>query len=295
MNTKRNILIAFILNLTFSVLEFAGGLITGSVAIMSDAVHDAGDAISIGISYLCEKKSLQKPDEKYTYGFGRYSVLGAAVSTLILIIGSLAVVAGAVRRLLSPISINYNGMIILALVGICVNSCAAYLTHGKGSLNQKAVMLHMIEDILGWVVVFLGAVFMCFTKLTVIDAVISVGVAVLILVNAAKNLKEILDTLLEKAPCSLDSNAVKKALERIDGVTDVHHIHVWSMDGQNAYVTLHAVTERNGSEVKDMIRQNLKKHGISHVTIELEDENEHCLEKNCFVPNKPCNTHSHHH
>lgn len=295
MKSKRNILITFILNLAFSVFELFGGLITGSIAIISDAVHDAGDALSIGISYLCEKKSKQNPDEKYTYGYVRYSVLGAAVNTVILIIGSLAVVMGAGRRLLSPMSINCNGMILLALIGIAVNSVAVYLTHGKGSLNQKAVMLHMIEDLLGWISVLLGSVIIYFTGFTVIDPIMSVGIAVFILTNAAKNLKESLDILLEKAPCGLDSGEVKKALEKIDGITDVHHIHLWSMDGQNAYVTLHAVTEHNGSEVKNMIRENLIKLGISHVTIELEYENEHCLEKKCIVHNVTYGTHTHHH
>lgn len=295
MKSKRNILIAFMLNLIFSVLELFGGLIIGSVAIVSDAVHDAYDAVSIGLSYICEMKSAKKPDEIYTYGYGRYSVLGAMISTLILLFGSSAVVVSSVRRIFSPMNINYNGMILLSLMGVLVNSFAAYFTHGKGSLNEKAVNLHMLEDVLGWIVVLFGAVLMRFTDTRVIDPLISVGIAVFILTNAAKNLKESLDILLEKAPCGLDSGEVKKALEKIDGITDVHHIHVWSMDGQNAYVTLHAVTEHNGSEVKNMIRENLIKLGISHVTIELEYENEHCLEKKCFVHNVTYGTHTHHH
>lgn len=149
MKTERNIFIAFLLNLSFSVFEFIGGIITGSVAIMSDAVHDIGDAASIGISFFLEKKSKGKPDEKYTYGYARYSVVGGLITTLILLLGSVMVIYNAVNRIIEPTEIDYTGMIIFAVVGVCVNFCAAIFTREGGSLNQKAVNLHMLEDVLG--------------------------------------------------------------------------------------------------------------------------------------------------
>ena len=128
MKTEKNILIAFILNLSFAIFEFFGGVFTGSVAIVSDAIHDVGDATSIGISYFLEKKSKKKPDEKYTYGYLRYSVMGSVITTLILLFGSCAVIYNAVIRIFNPVEINYNGMIIFAVVGVAVNFLAAYLT-----------------------------------------------------------------------------------------------------------------------------------------------------------------------
>ena len=163
MKTERNIFIAFLLNLSFSVFEFIGGIITGSVAIMSDAVHDIGDAASIGISFFLEKKSKGKPDEKYTYGYARYSVVGGLITTLILLLGSVMVIYNAVNRIIEPTEIDYTGMIIFAVVGVCVNFCAAIFTREGGSLNQKAVNLHMLEDVLGWLVVLMGAIVMKFT------------------------------------------------------------------------------------------------------------------------------------
>lgn len=135
MKTERNILIAFILNLAFSIFEFLGGIFTGSVAILSDAVHDIGDAASIGISYILERKSRQKPDEVYTYGYARYSVLGSLITTLILLFGSATVIYHAVRRIMNPTEIHYNGMILLALMGVCMNLGAAILTRHGNSLN----------------------------------------------------------------------------------------------------------------------------------------------------------------
>ena len=153
MKTEKNIFIAFILNLAFSVFEFIGGAISGSVAIMSDAIHDLGDATSIGISYFLEKKSKKKPDDNYTYGYIRYSVIGSIITTAILIVGSIFVILESIKRIINPIQIDYSKMILLAIVGVVVNFIAAYVTKEGDSLNQKSVNLHMLEDVLGWVVV----------------------------------------------------------------------------------------------------------------------------------------------
>ena len=169
MKTTRNILIAFILNLSFSVFELIGGILTGSVAILSDSIHDLGDAASIGISYFLEKKSQKDPDDTYTYGYARFSVVGGLITTLILLVGAVAVIGNALSRLLNPTPIHYDGMILFALVGVSVNLCAAFFTRTGDSLNQKAVNLHMLEDVFGWAVVLVGAVIMRFTNFYWLD------------------------------------------------------------------------------------------------------------------------------
>lgn len=180
MKTERNILIAFILNLAFSIFEFVGGIVTGSVAIMSDAVHDIGDAASIGVSYFFEKKG------------ERYSLIGAFITTLTLLIGSSITIYNAICRLFAPTEIHYEGMIVFAIVGVCVNLCAAFVTREGDSLNQKAVNLHMLEDVLGWLVVLVGAIVMRFTDFSLLDPIMSIGVSAFILINAIRNLKEII-------------------------------------------------------------------------------------------------------
>ena len=179
MKTERNILIAFILNLAFSIFEFVGGIISGSVAIMSDAVHDIGDAVSIGVSYFLEKKG------------EKYSIIGAFITTFTLLIGSIVTICNAIGRLMEPAKINYDGMIVFAIVGVCVNLCAAFVTREGDSLNQKAVNLHMLEDVLGWIVVLVGAVVMRFTDFILLDPIMSIGVSAFILINAIRNLIEI--------------------------------------------------------------------------------------------------------
>ena len=295
MKTQKNIFIAFILNLAFSVFEFIGGIFTGSVAIMSDAVHDIGDATSIGLSFFLERKSKKQPDERYTYGYARYSVIGGAVTTLILLFGSAIVIYKAIARIINPTEINYDGMILFAVIGVFVNFIAAFLTREGDSLNQKAVNLHMLEDVLGWAVVLLGAIVMRFTDFLLIDPLMSIGVALFITVNAIKNLKEVLDLFLEKTPTNISLAEIKAHICHIDGVLDVHHIHVWSMDGSKNFATMHIVAKGDSHKIKEQVRAELKEHGISHATLELEEDGEHCHEEHCHVEAASSHGHHHHH
>ena len=296
MKTERNILIAFILNLLFSAFELFGGIFTGSVAILSDALHDIGDALSIGVSYFLEKKSKRKPDDVFTYGYTRYSVLGSLITTVILLLGSCIVAYNAVLKLIHPIEINYNGMILFAIVGVIVNAVAAFFTREGDSLNQKAVNLHMLEDVLGWIVVLVGAIVMRFTDFTMIDPIMSFGVSIFIFKGAVKNLKEILNLFLEKAPRGVSVREIKEHLTEIDGISDVHHIHLWSMDGHNHFATMHVVTCAEPHEIKGKIRAELREHGIIHATLELEEDGEHCHEEQCRLEiAERCHHHHHHH
>ena len=295
MKSEKNIFIAFILNLAFSVFEFIGGIFTGSVAIVSDAIHDFGDAAGIGISYFLEKKSKKQPDEKHTYGYARYSVIGSLITTFILLFGSVTVIYNAINRLINPSEINYNGMIIFAVVGVCVNFCAAYFTRDGDSLNQKVVNLHMLEDVLGWTVVLIGAIIMHFTDWSFIDPVMSVGVSLFIFINAVRNLKEAIDLFLEKTPHGIDIKEIAEHISEIDGVIGVHHIHIWSMDGQSNYATMHVVTNSDSHKIKETIREELLEHGINHATLELETEDERCHEEKCSVEYKISSGHHHHH
>ncbi len=291
--TDKNILIAFLLNISFSIIEFFGGLFTKSISILSDAIHDFADAISIGISYFLEKKSKHKPDNKYTYGYIRYSILGALITTLILTVGSILVIIGAVNRLFNPVTLNYDGMIIISIFGIIFNFLAAYMTKEGDSLNQKSVNLHMLEDVLGWIVVFVGSILIKFTNISYIDSIMSILIACYILFHALTNLKAVLDLFLEKTPKGIDIEHLKKHLLDIDGVLDVHHIHIWSIDGVNSYATLHIVTDsKNPNIIKMKVREELLEHNIVHTTIEIETSKEKCDENECHVK---LNSASHHH
>ena len=294
MKTEKNILIAFLLNISFSIFELIGGLLTNSVAILSDSIHDLGDAISIGISYFMERKSKTHADNRYTYGYVRYSILGGVITTTILLVGSILVIISAIKRLIAPVEVNYSGMIIFAIIGVILNFIAAYVTKDGDSINQKSVNLHMLEDVLGWVVVLIGAVIMNFTDIRILDSIMSIGVALFILFNSSKNLKKVLDIFLEKTPNDIDIEELKEHLLKINDVEDIHHIHVWSIDGYNNYATMHIVSKsKDIAEVKKKIREELKEHNICHAI--LETEQEACDNKECHIEFKNHSHHNHHH
>lgn len=295
MKTEKNILIAFIINITFSIFEFIGGLFTNSVAILSDSIHDLGDALSIGISYFLEKKSKKQADNKYTYGYVRYSVLGGVITTTILLVGSILVIIGAIKRLFNPVDVNYSGMIVFAVIGVVLNFIAAYVTKDGDSINQKSVNLHMLEDVLGWIVVLIGAIVMNFTDIKILDSIMSIGVAIFILIHSLENLKDVVDLFLEKTPKDVDIEELRNHLLKIKDVIDIHHIHVWSIDGFNNYATMHIVSKaKDISSVKKKIREELSEHNICHAILETEDEA--CDDVECHVElgNHPHHHHHHH-
>jgi len=292
MKTEKNILIAFLLNITFSLIELVGGLITGSIAIASDSFHDFGDALSIGISYFLEKKSKNKPDDNHTYGYIRYSVLGSVITTTILIVGSIFVICESIKRIINPVQINYNGMIIFAIFGVIINFIASIVTKDGGSLNQKSVNLHMLEDVFGWIIVLIGSILIKFTNISLIDSILSILVAIFILYNALKNLKTVLNVFLEITPKNINIHEIKKHILKIKGVIDVHHIHVRSIDGYNNFATMHIVVNKYDKIIKHKIKDELKEHNICHSTIELELEKEDCDNKTCAI--KIVNDNHHH-
>ena len=165
MKTEKNILVAFLLNISFSIFELIGGFFTNSIAILSDSIHDLMDAISIGISYFLERKSKKKADNKYTFGYARYSVLGGVITTSLLFVGSILVITNSIKRIITPEEVQYKGMLIFAILGVLFNLLAAYFTKDGDSLNQRSVNLHMLEDVLGWIVVLIGSIIMNFSSL----------------------------------------------------------------------------------------------------------------------------------
>ena len=277
MKEKENIKLAFFLNFGFSIFELIGGLLTNSVSIFSDAIHDFGDSLSIGISYILENISTKEKDKKYTYGYKRYSVIGALLTSIILIVSAVVVIFNAVMRLFNPIEVKITGMFLFAIFGIGINGYAAFKTSKSESLNEKSVNLHMFEDVLGWVAVLLGAMLIKITGWNIIDPILSILIAIYIGYEAFKNVLKVGDVILEKAPSTVDVDVIKEKVSKVANVLNVHHIHVWSIDGVEKYLTMHVlvnknVTKKNYESVKNNIKECLEKHDINHSTIEIEYE-----------------------
>lgn len=276
-----NIRYAFFLNLGFAIVELIGGFFVNSVAIMSDALHDFGDAFTLGVSYFLQRKSEQQGNERYTYGYKRYSVAGALLTSLILITGSVFVLSEATERLLSPEMPDPYGMLLFAIVGLGVNGAAFFRLRGGHNLNQRAVSLHMLEDLLGWAAVLVASVVLLFFEWPWLDALLSIGIALFMLVNAVKGAWAALKVLLQENPLATELDAVKAQVLSVTNVQDVHQLKVWSLDGEHHILSAHVVVESVKeptamAALKQEIRNTLKPFAITDATLELEHAGERC-------------------
>jgi len=283
--STKNIRTAFALNLSFSAIELAGGLLTKSTAITTDALHDFCDCVAIAVSWFLEKKAERQPDRVYTYGYGRFSVLGALISSAVLVVSSLVAVFMSVPRIMHPAEIHYDGVLALAVLGFAVNSIAAYKTAKGRSLNEKAISLHLLEDVLGWAAVLATGIVMKAWDFPILDPILSILIAVFMLVNAAGNVKKIFDVFLERAPQGINIEQLKAHIRENDSIKDIHHVHIWTLDGTANFITLHALISDAGelAVIKRHIKEELSAHGIAHSTIEFEFGNDTCDSPECQI------------
>ncbi len=285
---NRHIATAFFLNLGFTIIEFVGGFLTNSVAIQSDALHDAGDTASLGLAWYFQRLSKQGGNSKYTFGYHRFNTLGAIITGVILVAGSLYILSEAIPRIFSPEKTNVEGMIGLAVLGVIVNGLAVLrMRQGGKSLNEEMISWHLLEDVLGWVVVLIGSVVMYFFNLPWIDPLLSIFIAIFILRGVLKNLWKASQIILQASPANIDIQEVKKILEEIDGVDHAHHLHLWTLDGEINLFSAHIETDGNQKlvdlkKIKKAIYKSLEEHfHIDHVTLEFETKGE-CGEDSTF-------------
>ncbi len=279
--STKNIRLAFFLNFFFAIIELVGGLYTNSVAILSDALHDFGDSISLGVAWYLQKFSEKKRDKFYSYGYKRFSLLGALFISVILLVGSIFVIKESVERIMEPQSPNAQGMFILAIIGVIVNGAAVIRLKKGSSINERAVSLHMMEDVLGWIAVLVVSIVMMFVDLPILDPLLSIGISIWILSNVYRNLKDTFHILLQQVPQNVDLGKLEEKIKSIDGVLSLHDIHLWTLDGEENILTLHVVLSENvnvarETEIKGKVREVCCESGIQHATIEFERSGEAC-------------------
>lgn len=283
----KNIKFAFFLNFFFALVEIVGGIYTNSVSILSDAIHDLGDSISLGMAWYFQNISKKKSDQKYTYGYKRFSVMGALITSIVLIIGSVIILSEAIPRLFHPQVAHAKGMIILAVIGIFVNGAAMLQLKKGDSLNEKVVSLHFLEDVLGWAAVLVGAIIMYFFKLPIIDPILSIAIALFVLKNVYANIREISRIILQGTPQSIETDHLKSEILTLDeDIDSIHDFHLWTVDGKYNVLTMHIVLKKikNQEELiglKEIIRNKLHEKEVEHSTIEFEAMTEECCFENC--------------
>jgi cobalt-zinc-cadmium efflux system protein len=276
-----NIAFAFWLNTAFALFEIAGGIYTNSMAILSDALHDLGDSLALGTAWFFERKSHQSRDETYTYGYKRFSLLGAFINSIVLIVGSVFILLEAFKRLWEPPQPDTTGMLILAVIGVAVNGAALLRLRKGTTVNERVISLHFLEDVLGWVAVLFGSIIMKFTHAPVIDPLLSVLISLLILYNVYKNMRGAVRIVLQGVPHNVSEEQVKKLLVSFPEITAVHDLHLWTLDGRHHIVTTHVVLNEpldftRQEQLKTRVKQELKKFQVQHATIEFELKDSSC-------------------
>lgn len=272
---------AFLLNFVFTIIEFIGGFLTNSTAILADAVHDLGDSLSLGLAWILNKLGRKQANQHFTYGYKRLNLAGAFINAVVLIAGSAWVLVEAIPRLWNPLMPVADGMIALAVVGITVNGFAAYkLSEGK-TLNERVINWHLLEDVLGWVAVLIVGIVLLFVDWPILDPLLSIGFTLFILVNVLRNLWATLKLFIQATPDKKTYKQVADALLELPHVADLHHLHFWSLDGEEHVLTVHLVLTENldietRSDLKQRIDNVLAPYALSHTTVELEDPNEAC-------------------
>ncbi len=293
-----NIKLAFFLNLFFTIFEIIGGILTNSVALVSDAIHDLGDSLSLGVSWILEHISKKKPTAKFTYGYGRFSVLGGFITSVFLVVGIIFVLIEAIPRLLSPEVINAPIVLLFAVVGLLVNGFAAYKTAKGHSINERVISLHLLEDVIGWAVLLIVAGIMSIWTIPILDPILSILYSLFILYHVFKNLKEIGYVFLEGFNQSVDDDKMKSKLLFDEKIIDVHHMHYWTLDGRHNYMSLHVLLDdhtkpKEHDELIKEMKHILKHNNFHHITIETEYTP--CEHKNCEPEVEPVGHHHHHH
>jgi cobalt-zinc-cadmium efflux system protein len=280
--------VAFFLNLSFSIIEVVGGYFTNSVAILSDALHDLGDSFSLAVAWYFQRLSKKKRDSSYSYGYRRFSLLGALINSVVLLIGSIFVIIESINRLIAPETSDARGMFLLAILGIIINGAAMLKLRRRGaSLNERTVSLHIMEDVLGWVAVLVASLVMMFVHVPILDPILSLGIACYILFNIYNNLRDTLKVILQGVPEAIDSEAIESALLNIEGVKSVHDLHLWTMDGEFNISSVHVVVHANLdsiviTEIKNKVKHIMKQFDIHHSTVEIERDEECCeYSENC--------------
>ncbi len=272
---SKNILVAFFLNAGFAVIELIGGYLTNSVAIYSDALHDFGDSLALLFSYFAEKLSHKDADRKFTFGYRRFSILSALINGMILLIGSIFVIYEASQRIMSPEKVSPEGMLGLAILGIAVNSFAAFRLSKDDGMNTKMVMFHLLEDLLGWVAVLIVSVILLFKPWYILDSILSILISLVILRGVYKNLIKVGLIFLQKFPDELEFEQLKKEIMDLDLVYDIHAVKGWSIDDSTYYLRFHVLVPEDTKigtvdSLKIKVKEILRTYNVTYSTIEFE-------------------------
>jgi len=268
-----NLAFVFFMNLAFNIIVVIGALATNSMAILADFIHDASDTISIAVAWILEKVSQKDSSDKYSYDYQRFSILGAVIISVFVIIMAFVILSEAIPRLFAPEGVDAGGMLVVAIIGIIFKSISVYRLHDGETFNEKAILFHQLGDVFEWVAILvLSLVLMFWDGAPYLDPFVSIGIALWLIFNLGRNLYKALEVLLQKTPDYFDVDEFRRSIEEIDGVNAIDDFHIWSLDGIDSVMTLKVDVDfgKNVNEIKKEIYAISNKYHVVDITIELE-------------------------
>ena len=298
MKAKYTVWVAFFLNLSYAIVEFIAGGIFGSSAVLADSVHDLGDAIAIGISALLETISNREEDGQYTLGYKRFSLLGAILTAVILMIGSVLVILENITKIVHPQPVNEEGVLWLGIIAVSINVLASLVVRKGKTKNESILSLHFLEDTLGWLAVILMAIILRFTDWYILDPLLSLVISIFILTKAIPRFWSALKIFLDAVPEGVDIKQVMSDLEGLDNVASLNQLNLWTMDGleKNAIVHVCLKEIEQMETCKEFIRNLLKDCGFQNITIEVDADLEtHQAHKRNITELEASHDQNHHH
>ncbi|MBQ2652691.1 MAG: cation transporter [Methanobrevibacter sp.] len=269
----QNLAFVFFVNLTFNIIVIVGGLATNSMAILADCIHDLSDTISIAFAWALEHVAQRDSTENYSYGYQRFSILGAIIISIFVIMMAFVILQEAIPRLFAPESVDAEGMLVVAIVGIIFKLISVHRLHEGETFNEKAILIHQLGDIFEWVAILvLSVVLMFWDGAPYLDPFVSIGIALWLIFNLARNLYKSLEVMLQKTPNHFDVGEFKSSVTSIEGVNAIDDFHVWSLDGIDSVLTLKvSIDEWNNQEnIKKEIYNIASKYHIVDITIEFD-------------------------
>lgn len=296
MSSKTSIWLAFFLNLSFSVVEFIFGVIFNSSAVLADAVHDLGDALAIGVSACLETISNRQEDKRYTLGYKRFSLLGAMLTAVILMIGSVLVILENVTKIVHPQPVNEKGILWLGIIAVAINVLASLVVRQGKTKNESILSLHFLEDTLGWLAVILMAIILRYTDWYILDPLLSLVISIFILSKAIPRFWSALKIFLDAVPEGVETSDLEKDLEALPNVKSINQLSIWSMDGLENNAIVHICIENweQMMETKEVVRQCLEERGVQNITIEVDaSQSNHAQHKRRVTALEQ--NHGHHH
>lgn len=272
-NASENLAFVFFMNLAFNIIVIVGGIATNSMAILADCIHDMSDTISIAFSWFLERVAQKDSSDKYSYGYQRFSILGAVIVSVFVIFMAFIILSEAVPRLFAPESVDAGGMLAVAVIGIIFKSISVHRLHDGETFSEKAILFHQLGDVFEWVaILILSLVLMFWDGASYLDPFISIGIALWLLFNLGRNLYKSFEVLLQKTPNHFDVEEFKQGVLNIEGVKSFDDFHVWSLDGIDSVLTLKVSIENfnNQEKIKKEIHNLSSEYHIVDITVEFD-------------------------